>query len=83
MQGSMGRQVAEVEVCDSSGKAAISTGGNFLCGSNFKEQKTTRFQSAMWHHDNMQWNVRVQIVSPSFIRQSWILWKHWQAKKKT
>lgn len=45
--GSMGRQVAEVEVCDSSGKAAISTGGNFLCGSNFKEQKTTRFQSAM------------------------------------
>jgi len=41
MQGSMGRQVAEVEVCDSSGGASISTGGNPLCGSNFKKQKAT------------------------------------------
>lgn len=35
----MGRLVTEVDVCNSSDRAAVSTDGNPLCGSIFKKQK--------------------------------------------
>lgn len=56
----MGRLVTEVDVCNSTDRAAVIV---ILFVDQSSKSQENILQRAMWHHDNMQGNVIVQLFS--------------------
>lgn len=65
----MGRLVTEVDVCNSTDRAAVIV---ILFVDQSSKSQENILQRAMWHHDNMQ-GMSLYNYFPSFIRQSQIL----------